>query len=100
MKKYWLEILIILAIVFVVVYMFSVSADAEEIDSTYIIHCTKHGSLTEDEIATLILAGEEYYICLKCANNILTCLLELYENNQEEIDSFVKEAIIEMKRIE
>ena len=93
MKKYWLEIILILAIV----SLFCGMSCADEFDSAIMISCAKHGELAENKVATLIVDGEEHYICLKCVNDILTCLMELYENNQEEIDSIIKEAIIQMK---
>ncbi len=51
----------------------------------YTINCAEHGNLEETEIATLIIMGSENYICLHC-------VMELWKNNQSEINKIIRKA--------
>ena len=77
MKKYWLEIILILAIV-AMLCLTCCNSSADEFDSAIMITCPEHGELTEDEVMTLIILGSENYFCMFCAGRF-------WKNNKAEI---------------
>lgn len=78
-KKYWLEIILILAISLLLCGIVC----AEEIDSAIYMLCPEHGELTENEVLTLVVLGSENYICLHCA-------ARLWKNNREEVNKMIE----------
>lgn len=82
MKKYWLEIILILVIIAVICLTCSDSS-ADEFDSPYIINCLEHGELmTENEVMTLIVLGREIHLCMFCAGRF-------WENNKAEVNRMI-----------